>query len=227
MRRFWRWLGTLMIVAGVGTLAWAGLVWQWQDPATALMTALEQRGLDAELDRSFAAAGAQQVAIKPEDIATHAQQLKQGAKPGQAVGRLQIPRLGLDMAFVYGTDTESLKKGPGLDQRTFFPGMSKLVYIAGHRTTYGAPFSKIDHLRKGDEVTVKVPYGTFVYRVTGHRIVTANDLSVLNTKNFEQLALQACHPRFFATHRWITYGVLARASTPDGTEVPAASAAGP
>ena len=79
------------------------------------------------------------------------------------------------------------------------------MYIAGHRTTYLAPFSHIDELRRGDRITLEMPYATFVYRVTGHRVVTADDLAVLRSHGHELLELQACHPRFFATHRYIAY----------------------
>jgi sortase A len=127
------------------------------------------------------------------------------------------------MVFVHGTDTSSLKRGPGLDPRTFYPGQGRLVYVAGHRTTYGAPFSRIDTLRKGDPIRVEMPYGTFTYRVTGSRIVEATDLSVLRSKQVEQIALQACHPRFFASHRWITYGRLVSVETPGGDEILAAA----
>jgi sortase A len=96
------------------------------------------------------------------------------------------------------------------------------VYIAGHRTTYSAPFSKIDTFRRGDLITVEMPYGTFTYTVTRNRIVAATDLSVLESKRYEQIALQACHPRFFATQRWITYGRLTKVDLPSGNEVSAA-----
>ena len=90
------------------------------------------------------------------------------------------------------------------------PGESRLVYVAGHRTTYLAPFSDIDALRRGDRVTLEMPYGTFLYSVTRHRIVAANDLSVLRAPRHEVLELQACHPRFFASHRYIAYARLIR-----------------
>jgi sortase A len=90
------------------------------------------------------------------------------------------------------------------------PGENRLVYIAGHRTTYLAPFSHIDRLRTGDRVMLEVPYGIFVYAVTQHRIVKATDLSVLRSPRHERLELQACHPRFFATHRYIAYARLIR-----------------
>jgi LPXTG-site transpeptidase (sortase) family protein len=97
------------------------------------------------------------------------------------------------------------------------PGENRLVYIAGHRTTYLAPFSHIDELRRGDKVSINVPYGTFVYSVTGHRIVPADDLSVLRSPYHERLELQACHPRFFASHRYIAYARLVRVEPRSGT----------
>ena len=77
--------------------------------------------------------------------------------------------------------------------------------IAGHRTTFLAPFAHIERLRRGDRVTLELPYAQFVYRISGHRIVAADELSVLRSPRRELLALQACHPRFFATHRYIAY----------------------
>ena len=97
------------------------------------------------------------------------------------------------------------------------PGEGKLVYIAGHRTTYGAPFSHIDRLDNGDRVFLELPYATIEYRITGSRIVPASELSVLKSKGFEQLVLQACHPRFFASHRYLAYAKPVRV-TPRGSD---------
>jgi sortase A len=118
--------------------------------------------------------------------------------------------MGVNMIIVNGTDSDSLKKGPGRDQRTFMPGENRLIYIAGHRTTYSAPFSDINSMRKGDRVTIEVPYGRFIYAMTRHRIVASTDLSVLRSPRYEVLELQACHPRFFASHRYIAYARLVR-----------------
>jgi sortase A len=216
MRRFVRALGTLMIVAGVATLVWAVLVRRWEDPVTSLYTAYEQRELSSGLDERFDLyeRRAQAAAIDPDELALDARRYRRTTTIGDGFGRIEVPRLGLRMVLVYGTEPEPLKRGPGLDPRTFFPGQGRLVYIAGHRTTYGAPFSKIDELRRGDVIRVEVPYGTFTYTVTNSRIVPADDLSVLRSKNFEQIALQACHPRFFASHRWITYGRLTKVDAP-------------
>jgi sortase A len=85
------------------------------------------------------------------------------------------------------------------------PGERQLVYVAGHRTTYGAPFSDIDRLQPGDRITVELPYATIQYRVSGHRIVDDNDASVLKSQGHEELVLQACHPRFFASQRYLVY----------------------
>jgi sortase A len=204
MRRFLRILGTLLIVAGLATLGWAFAVWRWEDPFTALYTAREQRSLGHDLDRRFAEAA--RLAANRSELAADAQRYRRGSKLGQGIGRIVVPRIGVNMVLVYGTDHESLKKGPGLDPRTFFPGQERLVYIAGHRTTYAAPFSHIDRLERGDTIRIEMPYATFEYRVTGRRVVASSDVSVLKSKRHEQVALQACHPRFFASHRLIVYG---------------------
>jgi sortase A len=222
MRRALRILGTLMVVAGVGAFAWALTVWQWQDPFTAALHELEQReladGFERRLavrDGALATAGA--APDSAETISTAAAAWRTASRRGDAIARLRIPALDLEEVVVNGTDADSLKRGPGRYLGSAMPGEGELVYVAGHRTTYGAPFSRIDHLRKGDRVFLELPYATFEYAITGHRIVTADSLWVLRSKGFEQLALQACHPRFFATHRWIAYAKPVR-MTPRGAE---------
>lgn len=221
MRRSLRILGTLLAVTGALTLVWALLVWQWQDPFTALYTKWKQRELTSQyekLTRSFGdSISHESLAAERRSIARAAKRYRTRSERGQAIGRLRIKRMGVRMIFVNGTDHNSLKKGPGRDGRTFMPGENRLVYIAGHRTTYGAPFSDINSLRKGDRVTLEVPYGTFVYSVTHHRIVVATDLSVLRSPGHELLELQACHPRFFASHRYIAYAKLVRVEPRGGT----------
>src|SRR4029077_4682285 len=78
----------------------------------------------------------------------------------------------------------------------------------GHRTTFLAPFSHINDIQPGDRIWLDMPYGAFVYRAFRHVIVPADDLAVLRSPRHELLALQACHPRFFATHRYIVYAHL-------------------
>jgi sortase A len=105
------------------------------------------------------------------------------------------------------------------------PGEGHLVYVAGHRTTYSAPFSDIDDLEPGDRIVVELPYGTLEYRVTQHEIVRADELRVLRSRGREVLALQACHPRFFASHRYIVYARPVRVTTSSGGTVPTAALA--
>ncbi|HET8528140.1 MAG TPA: class D sortase [Gaiellaceae bacterium] len=215
MRRVARVTGGVLVVAGVLTLAWAITVWQWQDPFTALYTHWQQDRLSHQLQReeraytpATATGKTADLAAERQAIALDARRFQRRAKVGQPIGRIVIGRIGLNMVLVNGTDEESLKKGPGRDLRSYMPGENRLVYIAGHRTTYLAPFSEINDIRDGDYIRLEMPYGTFVYRTTHHRIVLANDMSVLRSPDHEQLELQACHPRFFATHRYIVYATL-------------------
>ena len=204
-------LSRVLIGAGVLLLVWVVVVWRWQDPFTALYTTWEQRNLSHQLNSELADFHPLRVAsstAQRDAIDAEAARFRRDTHPGEAIGRIVIGRIGLNMVLVDGTDESSLKKGPGRDLRTYMPGQHRLVYIAGHRTTYLAPFSRINDIRVGDYIRLEMPYATFVYRMTTHRIVLANDLSVLHSPNHELLELQACHPRFFATHRYIVYARL-------------------
>jgi sortase A len=206
-----------MMLAGVLLLAWAGVVWKWDDPVTGIYTRWQQHRLASAFEETMRLADAARkseapttaTSAEPEAPPTPtpaaAKNLWQKTGAGEPVARLTIDRLGLRVIVVKGTDSGSLKKGPGVDGRTALPGQGRLIYIAGHRTTYAAPFSHIDRLRPGDSVQLELPYGRFDYVVTGHRIVDDNDLSVLRSAGHEVLALQACHPRFFASQRYIVY----------------------
>ncbi|HZT44712.1 MAG TPA: class E sortase [Gaiellaceae bacterium] len=231
-RRAVRFLGTALIVLGIGAVAWTILVWQWQDPFTALYTMYQQHKLAGRYHKiaktyhpllverakhAPARRSGPSVAEERALIRRDAARYHKTLRPGTPVGRIKVSRLGLSIVLVTGTDHDSLTKGPGWDTRTYLPGEGKLIYIAGHRTTYLAPFAHIDSMRPGDLVRIEVPYGTFVYRVRNHVIVPSDDVARLRSSNRptgtppgEVVALQACHPRFFATHRYIVYAVLAR-----------------
>lgn len=223
VRRLTRVIGTVLAVAGVGLLVWVVVVWRWQDPFTALYTHWKQHQLSSSYERRVRAyhrppvRPGTPIAATTAQIRAEAQRYRLDSKRGQAIGRIRVPRLGLSMVLVDGTDDGSLKKGPGLDRRTYMPGEGQLVYIAGHRTTYLAPFAHIERLQPGDLVTLEVPYATFNYRIFKHRIVPGDDLAVLRSHGREVVALQACHPRFFASHRYIAYGHLVRIEPRGGT----------
>jgi sortase A len=207
-------------------LLWSLVTWRVGDPLTALYQKYEQRSLRsdyAESTQQFAAernrilhvsssAPAPQRTLQQatHDLERLATAYRRHLNAGDAVGVLTVPALGLRTVVVDGTSSSSLKRGPGLDRRSYLPGQGELVYIAGHRTTYGAPFAHIDALKPGDPVYVELPYAKLTYRITGHRIVDANALGVLRTQGHEHLALQACHPRFFATQRYIADAELVR-----------------
>jgi sortase A len=204
----------LLIGAGVLLLVWGVVVWRWQDPFTALYTHWQQEKLSHALDREFAAyqpstaARGLALAARQDAVAGEAARFRRSTHAGEAIGRIVIHRIGLNMVLVDSTSESSLQKGPGRDLRSYMPGQNRLVYIAGHRTTYLAPFSHIDAIRPGDLIRLEMPYATFTYRMTTHRIVPADDMAVLRSPGHELLELQACHPRFFATHRYIVYAKL-------------------
>jgi sortase A len=191
-----------LTAGGALALLWTLLVWQWRDPFTSLYTEVEQRRLARAYEELSSSAA---LVTARGDVARTAKAQRLAAGLGEPIGRIRIERLDLDMVLVNGTDPASLRKGPGRDLRSFMPGEGRLVYVAGHRTTYRAPFADIDSLRKGDRIEIEVPYGTFAYVVAGHRVVDARDLSVLRSPKREVLRLQACHPRFFASQRYVVF----------------------
>jgi sortase A len=209
-------LGTVILFIGLGVLAWSAVVYLWKDPFTSVYTAYEQRKLDRNLDRRFEQWGADpkpvtQPVRRPvgqralANVRPQARRYRLESADGDAVGRLEVSRLDLNAVVVNGTSVEDLRRGPGRHLETAMPGEGQLVYIAGHRTTYAAPFSDIDKLQPGDKIVFELPYATMEYKVTGHRIVDNNDLSVLRSHGHEELVLQACHPRFFASQRYLVY----------------------
>jgi sortase A len=225
MKRLTRIAGTLLIVAGVGMLAWALTVWKWEDPFTAALNYWDQRELAESFDRQLEEGRPASTAIDVRStLPGSAIKWRRGSERGDAIARLRVPRLGLTTIVVNGTDHDSLKRGPGRYLDSAMPGEGELVYVAGHRTTYGAPFSRIDRLQKGDRVFLDLPYATFEYTITGHRIVRATDTSVLESKGREQLLLQACHPRFFASHRYIAYARPVAVTAPGSAEAEVADA---
>ena len=214
MRKIARILGLVLVIGGALFGAWVLVVWQWKDPFTGIYTWWEQRQLVSSYDERVSdyrttAPPAPFGGTSPETIrrnlAGEARRYRLASERGDAIGRLQVPRLGLNIIVVNGNDSDSLTTGPGRDLRTLVPGEGKLTSITGHRLTFLAPFAHIDSLRKGDPVTFSLPYGTFHYRVTGDSIVPAGDLPRQRARGSELLALQASYPRFFATHSYVAY----------------------
>ncbi len=211
--------GILLAIGGSLVLLWVLAVWRWQDPLTLIVNKRAQSELSSAYEvrvreriaptpRPPAETPRPRPAIKTPSQFRLAATYRKRTDTGDPIGRLTVPRLNLEIVVVYGTDRETLKKGPGLHPGTGFPGQKFLTYVAGHRTTYGAPFSDIDKLQPGDKVTFEVPYGIYRYEVSDHLIVRDDQIEVLKGRGREELALQACWPRFFATHRYIAYAKL-------------------
>ncbi|HET7236603.1 MAG TPA: sortase [Actinomycetota bacterium] len=126
--------------------------------------------------------------------------------PGRAVAILKIPTIDVDYVVVEGTDTESLKKGPGHYSQTSYPWEEEgAVGIAGHRTTYGAPFWALDELSAGDTIVLETEFGIFEYRVTRSKVIAPSDGSVLRDTRRPTLVLTTCTPRFSAAQRLIVF----------------------
>jgi len=127
---------------------------------------------------------------------------------GQAVARILIPKIGVDKAVIEGTDLRDLRKGPGHYKGTPLPGQPGNVAIAGHRTTYGAPFFRLDELAVGDPVLVSTVQGAFRYEVREVRVVKPSEVQVVAPASDNRLTLTTCNPRFSAAERLVVVADL-------------------
>ena len=217
-RRLLRSLSTVLIVSGALMLLDAGLTLVWQEPVSAVYAKIRQSQLGDELDKLALAkpseldlAALQKLATEKRRMAFLARRLRADAKRGSAVGRIKIEKMKANYVVVNGTDADSLRKGPGIYDDVPFPGMPGTTAIAGHRTTYGAPFRKINKVKKGDAVIVEMPYGTFTYEVEKTRIVKPTALEVIKRVSYDRLVLSACHPLYSAAKRFIVFARLVAA----------------
>ena len=138
-----------------------------------------------------------------------------GPPPGGAIDHIVIPRMGLNKYVVQGVTDAQLSQGPGHYPQTVMPGQLGNAGIAGHRTTYGAPFYELDKLVPGDPIVITDNNGrTFTYIVTGSRVVSPTDTTVLNNTPTATLTLTTCNPRFSATSRLIVSANLQGSSLP-------------
>jgi len=207
----------MLITAGIVVLADVGLTLVWQEPLSAAYGSFEQGKAEDQLEdlqTQFPSAADLAATAGVHGSAAKARILAHRFEPhlreGQAFGRIKIDRIGLDMVVVQGTDTASLQKGPGHYRNTPLPGQSGTVAIAGHRTTYLAPFRHIDQIQDGDRIRVEMPYAAFTYIVQRHEVVDPSDVGILEPVGFDQLVLTACHPPYSASHRYAVFARLAR-----------------
>ena len=224
MRRALRGLSTVLIVAGTILVLDAALTVAWQEPLSALYAKVTQSSLGGDLKdleaRPLADGEGRTLDRLGADrrMAYLARSLRRRVKEGQPIGRIRIPKIGANFVVVQGTAAAPLRKGPGHYPKTSFPGLRGTVAIAGHRTTYLAPFRKVNQLRRGNRVVVDMPYGRFTYRVQRTQIVPPTALWVTRNKRYDRLVLSACHPLYSAAKRIIVFGRLV-SSEPRGRAV--------
>jgi sortase A len=216
-----RLLGDLLLIAGGIVLAYP--FW------SAAYAQVQQTRLDAayrEQSASFVSdAGARtdpRAHGLPDDVLIRrlAVQYRRDLRAGDPVGRLRIPRIGLDRLVQQGVggrlaldpagDKGLLRSGPVHYAVTPLPGLGEPFGIAGHRTTYGAPFYKLDRLRKGDAIHLETPYAKFRYEVAKTTTVEPADIGVLRDRGYG-LVLTTCTPPYSAEYRLVVWATLERA----------------
>lgn len=120
--------------------------------------------------------------------------------------------------MIHGTETASLQRGPGHYPETAFPGQPGTVAITGHRTTYLAPFRRINEIDRGDEVVVEMPYATFTYRFDQQRIVDPSQVGVVRDVGHNRVVLTACHQLYSAAQRIVVFARLVDVDPPGGDD---------
>lgn len=227
-------MGRVLIFAGVVLLLWVAFT-LW---GTSLYESNEQSNLTSALSGELAsAAGPGDKTTESDDPTVVAKQLAEIdsdaveaiAPPpeGEPLGFIAIPKIGLaTRVVVSGVSKADLRKGPGYYPGTPMPGQPGNASIAGHRTTYGAPFNRIDELVPGDRIETFTRQGKFVYEVlaapegvgiergAGWYSVRPTDGSVIGPTDDDRLTLTACHPKYSAAQRIVVHAKLISDSVP-------------
>jgi sortase A len=215
VRRLIRDISSVLIISGLLLVIDAGVTLVWQEPVTAVIGKIQQ----SEINKRFLSFST--TPLSPIDAHALVSLKTQGKRISYlarremhqvtteaAVGRIEISKIGANFDIVQGTDAASLEEGPGHYPSTALPGLGQTVAIAGHRTTYLAPFRHIDALRPGDHIIVKMPYANFIYTVQYHRIVLPTALWVTRNVGYDRLVLSACNPLYSAAQRIIVFAKL-------------------
>lgn len=217
----------MLITAGLVVLLDVGLTLAWKEPLSTVYGSIQQGKAEdelAELEGSFLDEDVRRRVAGIDDLERRVEALA-GIFAGRletsrAIGRIRIPAIDVDAVVVEGTDTASLQKGPGHYTRSSdpgtraqgdgsaLPGQGRTVGIAGHRTTYLAPFRKLNELEPGDEIVVEMPYGTFTYELEETEIVEPTEIEVVEDVGYERVVLTACHPLYSAAQRIVAFGKL-------------------
>jgi sortase A len=200
-----------LITAGLVVLADVAVTLAWKEPLTSLYATLLQNDADedvAVLDAEFPnATGSDQAQLRRRAHRL-ANQFEGEVPEGDGIGFIRIPAIDVDFALIQGADLSDLRHGPGRYLSAALPGQGKTVAVAGHRTTFLAPFRNIDELERGDEVMIDMPYASFTYSVDHKRIVEPDQVEVVRPVGRERLVLTACHPLHSAAERYVVFADL-------------------
>lgn len=218
MARLLRILSIALITAGLVLLADIAVTLLYKEPLSSVYAAVRQNEAAGELSETEArypsradrraTAGLRN---RKRRIAALARRFGARTGQGEAIGRIRAPAMdGLSAVVVQGTDTASLQKGPGHYPETPFPGQGGTVGIAGHRTTYGAPFRHVDSMKRGDRIVLEMPYATIYYRVQKTKIVDPDEIWVTKHVGYERLVLSSCNPLYSAAQRFIVFARAVR-----------------
>jgi sortase A len=222
IRRLIRDISSVLMIAGLLLVLDAAITLVWQEPVTAVIGLVKRSEINNQY-LSFQTAPLTQAETHAlvklpslqERIAYLARREQHQVPTGDAIGHISIPKIGVGYSVVQGTDEATLEKGPGHYPATALPGLGQTVAIAGHRTTYLAPFRHLDALKPGDRIVLKMPYAVFTYAVQYHKIVLPTALWVTNNVGYERLVLSACNPLYSAAQRIIIFARL-KSVTPLG-----------
>lgn len=215
MSRLRRVSSLLLVGAGLLLLGDVLVTLVWQEPVTALVSLVKREGIDRRYlnpDAMPLSAGERaslaRLTSVDERIAFLARSEERDAPEGAAIGRLEIPGIGVSYDVVQGTSAADLELGPGHYRSTALPGLGETVAIAGHRTTYLAPFRNIGSLRAGAGIILEMPYATFDYVVQSARVVAPDAWWITRDVGQERLVLSACAPLYSASHRVVVFARL-------------------
>ena len=182
-----RFLSSVLMVTGALLILDAVVTVAWQEPISSFFANRQQSRLGDAL------------ATPPRRV------IERKPLRGDAIGRITLPTQDRSYYVIEGTDTADLRKGPGHYSDTPLPGRRGTVAIAGHRTTYLAPFRQVDKLKRGDRVIVDMTYGRFTYEVEKTRIVDPGQTEVKRRVGHDRLILTACHPLYSAAQRIVVF----------------------
>jgi sortase A len=211
-RRIIRDVSSVLIIAGLLLILDAGLTLLWQEPVTAVIGLLD-RGQISQRYLSYRTvplpnadrAAFRSLRSESQEVAFLARQESAEVPNGAAIGTLEIPAISVDYEVVQGTDTADLERGPGHYPSTALPGLDQTVAIAGHRTTYLAPFRNLNELHRGQRIVLRMPYATFTYRIQYLRIVTPDAWWITDNHGYDRLVLSACNPLYSAAQRIVVF----------------------